>query len=107
MTKQERINKWEKKIEKIASDYKHLTSCCDSASDAGVLNTDGKLFDAIWKAHDGLISIIDEFDWINWYLYENNCGAEKMQAGHDGKLSKIITPRQLAQLIIEDENRQN
>jgi hypothetical protein len=105
MTKQKRIDEWEAKIERIVKDYKNLTACCDAASDAGVLNTDGKLFDAICKAHDGLLTIIDEFDWITWYLYENECGAREMESGYDGELSKITTPRQLAQLIVESENR--
>tara|TARA_R110000868_G_C10872779_1_gene762391 strand:+ start:94 stop:513 length:420 start_codon:yes stop_codon:yes gene_type:complete len=105
MTKQERTDQWEKKIEKIVFNYESLSKCCGAANDAGALNHDGKLFDAIWRTHDGLLKIIDEFDWISWYVFENDCGSKKMQAGHDGKLSKITTPRQLARLIVEDENR--
>ena len=107
MDEKQRIDKWEAKIERIAKDYKHLTACCDAASDAGVLNTDGKLFDAIWKTHDGLLAMVDEFNWFEWYIYENECGAREMEAYLGGELSKITTPRQLAQLIVEDENKQN
>ena len=105
MTAQKRIDEWEDKIKRVVKDYQHLTSCCDAANDAGALNTDGKLFDAIWKTHDGLLTMIDEFDWFEWYIYENECGAREMEAYLGGKLSKITTPKQLAQLIVEDENR--
>lgn len=107
MTNKKRIDEWEKKIEQIVKDYKNLTDCCDACFDAGVLDIDGNLYTAIWKTYDGLIDMIDKFGWIEWYLYENNCGAEKMEAGHNGKVSKIITPKQLAKLILENENRQN
>lgn len=105
MTKQERINKWEVKIGKIVSDYKKLTASCDACFDAGVLDIDGNLYTAIWATFDTMLDMIDEFEWISWYVFENDCGAKKMQAGHDGKLSKITTPKQLAKLIVEDENR--
>jgi hypothetical protein len=52
-----------------------------------------------------MLKIIDQHDWISWYLFDNDCGKRKMEAGHDGKLSKISTPKQLAQLIVKDENR--
>jgi hypothetical protein len=108
MTKKERINEWEEKIKRIVKDYKNLTACCDACFDAGVLDINGNLYTAIWKTHDGLLDmIIDKFDWISWYLYENECGAKKMEAGHDGKLSKITTPKQLAKLIVESEERYN
>ena len=51
--------------------------------------------------------MIDEFDWIEWYLYENECGAKKMEAGHDDVFNEITTPKQLAKLIVESEERYN
>jgi len=105
MTKQDRTNEWEKKIKRIVKDYKNLTACCDACFDAGVLDIDGNLYTAIWKTHDGLLDMIDEFDWLSWYLYENDCGAKKMEAGHDDVLNEITTPKQLAKLIVKDENR--
>ena len=107
MTKKERIDKWEEKIERIIKDYKNLTACCDACFDAGVLDADGNFYTAIWAMFDNMLDMVDRSGWISWYVFENDCGAKKMQAGHDGKLSEISTPRQLAQLIVEDENRQN
>jgi len=107
MTKQERINEWEKKIEQIASNYKNLSKRCDAADEAGTLNAEGNLFHAIWHSFDTMLRMIDQHDWISWYLFENDCGAKKMEAGHDNKLSKITTPKQLAKLIVESEDRYN
>ena len=105
MTNKERIDKWEAKIERIVKDYKNLTACCDACFDAGVLDVDGKLYTAIWAMFDSMIDIVDHSGWISWYVFENDCGAKKMAAGYDGKLSKIATPRQLAKLIVEGEDR--
>jgi len=105
MTEEQRIKKWEKKIEQIISDYKTLSDCCDAANDAGVMNIDGKLFTAIWSAFDAMLKMVDQHDWISWYLFENDCGAKKMEAGHDDVLNEITTPRKLAELIVQDENR--
>ena len=105
MKKSERINQWEQKIKKIVSDYKRLNDCCDAAYDTGTLSVDGKLYTAIWTTHDALLGLIDEFEWISWYVYENDCGEKKMEAGYDDKVSQISTPRQLAKLIVENEDR--
>jgi 23S rRNA pseudoU1915 N3-methylase RlmH len=105
MTKQERINQWEKKIKQIVGNYKRLSAACDEANEAGCLDTDGKLHTAIWLSFDLMMVHIDQQEWLEWYIYDNDCGSKKMEAGYDSKLSKITTPRQLAKLIVEDENR--
>jgi len=104
MTKQDRINKWEVKIGKIVLHYKKLTASCDACFDAGVLDVDGNLYTAIWTMFDNMLDMIDHNDWISWYVFENDCGVMKMEAGHNGKLSKITTPKQLAKLIVDGEN---
>lgn len=104
MTNQEQINEWEVRIEKICYNYKYLNKRCGAACDAGTLNPEGHLYHAIWMAFDTMVDMIDRGGWISWYVFENECGAKRMEAGHNGKLSKITTPRQLAKLIVKDEN---
>jgi len=106
MNKEERIEQWTKKIEKIVFNYKDLSKWCDAADSAGVLNCSGPLFHAIWSAFESMLQMVDRHDWISWYLFENDCGAKKMEAGHDGKVSKITTSRQLAKIIVKSEERQ-
>ena len=103
MTKKQRIDEWEKKIKQIVSDYKKLTACCDAASDAGALDTEGRLYNVIWMTYDNMLKMVDYSDWISWYVFENECGAKKMVSGVNGKVNKITTPRMLAKLIVESE----
>ena len=107
MTKQQRIMKWEDKIKQIVQDYKYLSKRCQTATDVGTLNTYGHLNHAIWTMFNTMLDMVDHSGWISWYVFENDCGAKKMAAVNHGKLRKITTPRQLAKLIVEDENRQN
>lgn len=104
-TKKQRIDRWETIIKTIVSDYQRLSDACDAANRAGCLDSNGPLFDAIWKAHGTLIGAIEGDGWIDWHLYENDCGKLGKEAGFDGKLTPIRTARHLAKLIVESEER--
>jgi hypothetical protein len=105
MNKQERIKQWTAKIDKIVGNYKDLSAACDVAHDAGCLDADGKLFTAIWVTFDVLMDHIDQQEWLEWYIYDNDCGAEKKEAGYGKLVRRIKTARDLAKLIVEDEDR--
>jgi hypothetical protein len=105
MTEKNQTNEWEKKVNQIVSNYKNLNKRCNIASDAGVLDMEGLFYYSIWATFDGMLKIVDSSDWISWYIFDNDCGEKRMQAGYDGLVSKITTPRQLAKLIVEGENR--
>lgn len=92
---------WTEKITLIALDYRRLSAACEAAEKAGCLDTDGPLFEAIWKSHDLLLSQCDFAGWISWFLYENECGKKKHIAKHNGKAHRITTPAQLANLIVK------
>lgn len=40
-----------------------------------------------------------EDGWIDWYIWENDMGKKRMEAGYDGKLSKISSLKHLYKLI--------
>jgi hypothetical protein len=101
------IEAWEIKIASLVEDYKQLTACCDAAYDAGALDTDGKLFTAIWSAYDNMLQHIDVAGWISWYIFDNDCGAKEMKAGYDGALNAIKTPLDVARLIVTDQQKSN
>lgn len=105
MDKEQRINEWDEKIKKIVSTYNNLNEKCSAAENAGTLDPEGKLFIAIWAVFDEMLSIIDQRDWISWYVFDNDCGAKRMEAGHGDVLSEITTPKKLARLIVETEDR--
>jgi hypothetical protein len=105
MNKQERIKKWTAKIDKIVGNYKELSAACDVAHDAGCLDIDGQLHTAIWKSFDVLMDCVEQQEWLEWYIYDNDCGAAKMEAGFGDVVNPIKNSRDLAKLIVEDEDR--
>ena len=105
MNKQERIKKWTAKIDKIVGNYKELSAACDVAYDAGCLDIDGKLHTAIWKSFDVLMACVEQQEWLEWYIYDNDCGAAKMEAGFDEAVNPIKNSRDLAKLIVENEDQ--
>lgn len=105
MNNDERIEKWQIAIDKIIIDYKNLNKCCNAASEIGCLDSNGRLFDAIWKNHDTMLRLIDKQDWIAWYIYDNDCGKAEMKAGYDEKIKPIRNSRDLAKLIVKAEDR--
>lgn len=105
MNKKERIKRWAYKIDKIVGAYKQLSAVCNEASAIGCLDMDGKLHTAIWKSFDVMMDHIDQQEWLEWYIYDNDCGAAKMEAGYDGVVTAIKNSRDLAKLIVEGEDR--
>jgi hypothetical protein len=66
---------------------------------------DGKLHTAIWKSFDVLMDYVEQQEWLEWYIYDNDCGAAKMKGGFDEVVNPIKNSRDLAKLIVEDEDR--
>jgi hypothetical protein len=106
-TKKQRIKEWEDKLDRIVADYKNLETNCDAAHAAGCLDIDGNLFKAIWVSHETLLKLSGQYEWISWFLYENEYGSKKLQAGCGGSLRKIKNTRDLAKLIVEDEDNES
>jgi hypothetical protein len=104
MNKQERIKQWTAKIDKIVGNYKELSAACDVAHAAGCLDMDGKLHTAIWESFNVLMDYVEQSDWLEWYIYDNDCGAAAMKAGFDKGVNPIKNSRDLAKLIVEDED---
>jgi len=43
--------------------------------------------------------------WIDWYIYENDFGRKKYEAGYDGNLKPIKSTRDLLNLIEKGKKR--
>lgn len=102
---EERIARLVGKIDKIVGAYKQLREASDLARAAGCLDVEGKLDMAIWKMFDVLLDEVDQCDWLEWYIYDNDCGEDAMEAGFDDDVHPIRNSRDLAKLIIESEKR--
>jgi hypothetical protein len=47
----------------------------------------------------------DTNSWVDWYIYENDFGRKKHEAGYDGKLKPIKSTRDLLNLIEEGKKK--
>lgn len=105
MNRIERIDLWQSIVDGIVTDYRRLDNACDAALKAGAMDGNGPLYDAIWRSFQGMLDRIDDDGWINWFIYENECGKKAMQAKGCGKrgMTPIKTTRHLARLIVESE----
>lgn len=106
MTRTKRIDLWQTIVDGIVTDYRRLDNACDAAMKAGAMDVNGPLYEAIWRSVQGMLERIDEDGWINWFIYENDCGKKAMQAKGFGKrgMTPIKTTRHLAILIVESED---
>lgn len=103
------IDNFTLRLERIVKAYQTLSAVCDEANKLGTLNEDGKLFDAIWRMFDTLLSELETemkcADWLNWFIYDCDCGKKKMQVipASGKRPMAIATPRDLAKLILLEQ----
>lgn len=103
MTRLQKIGRLEHRIEAVVRTYRRLTAATEAARLSGCLDIDGPLHEAIWRGFDDMLALIDADGWLAWYLWDNACGANRMEARARGDrpLRKIGTPRQLARLMVD------
>ena len=103
MTK--RIKHWQRIIEEVLVVYTRLDHSCDAAISAGAMDSNGPLFDAIWRGFETMLKHIDHDGWIRWYIYDNDCGEKSFAAKCSGmrKAVPIRTASDLAKLIAKSE----
>ena len=102
-----------KVLEKFLEQYKKMDSNFEEIfSIFGIGVVDSKLFDGCYGLIDFCVEILsllvdDKDDWINWYIYDNECGKKEGEAGYDRNLKKICSLEDLVFLIEESHNRPN
>jgi hypothetical protein len=78
---------------------------------SGVLSPDPgcAFYEAIFKLLDIAVnatevSLGDTAHWVNWMVYENDCGHRGHEAGYTGNTKPIRTADDLLQLIEDNSN---
>lgn len=106
MSRNQRIKIWKSIVDGIIADYNRLEDACGAAISAGTMCVDGPLWNAIWKAFDGMLRLMDEDGWIDWFINKNRCGKKQLKAKGDGRKMalKIKTTFDLARLIVQSED---
>ena len=105
LSKSERI----KLIEEVIARYKELSNLSDTLNDLFGATADCKVLDPVWGAHDSYSEAVskligDDFDWLGWYIYENDCGEKGMAAKASSwkKNRPIKTVKDLEKIISAD-----
>ena len=84
----------------IIDHYKKLSAACNKAADAGCLDPNGPLFDAIWRAWSMWVDTTEHADLIDWYVYDNECGRKMLTMNVDGVDYAIGNVKQLHKVIV-------
>lgn len=99
-----------KKLDECVKIYEELSAVEDKVAEIfGTSVFDSKLFECMFTVFDKYIeelktTVGDNGDWINWYIYETNCGkgTYSARAGNWKKDRVINSTSKLADLIIID-----
>lgn len=94
---------WKEKIDLVIASKKCLDRACEAARKAGCMDTDGPLYDSIWRSFDSMLEAVDRDGWICWFIYDNNFGKNHLMAGPAEKLRKIRTVNDLIWLLEESQ----
>lgn len=105
MSKEQEIKDLAEKIDRLYAIHKDLTLRMEAGITAGVLDIDGPLCNAIWKAFDVMLEMLDTPDgWFAWHIHENDGGRKKHEASLGEKpLRKIASGMDLAVMLLEGE----
>lgn len=105
MNQTKQVELWESIIKGIVADYKRLDQACNAALDAGAMDSNGPLYDAIWRTFSGMLTRIDTESWISWFIYDNRCGKKGLKAKGCAsiQMTPVKTALHLARLIVESE----
>jgi len=84
--------------------YERLDSAFEKLEESLGCTADSPLFRTVWESFDHCTAVVaqvvgDHQGWIEWYIYENECGAKGMAAGYDGAVMPVKTISDLVRLI--------
>jgi len=94
------VKKFIERYEKMEDSFEDIFSIF------GVGVIDSKLYDGCYGMLDSCIELIslmldDTHDWLNWYIYDNECGKKEFKAGYNGNTKKISCLEDILALIEE------
>jgi hypothetical protein len=46
-------------------------------------------------------------DWLHWFIYENDCGENKMEAGFSEKMRPIVDVESFVDMLLELSDESN
>ena len=89
----------EEQLKTILASYERLDLATSKAIEAGCLDPNGTLYDAIWRGFDDMLKVVDPHEWITWYIYDNAMGKSGLEAELGSKMVKVKTLKTLVQVM--------
>jgi len=89
----------EKQLKMIIDAHVALGIATDKAFDAGCLDINGPLFDAVWRGFERVVSVVDDGAWISWFVYDNDMGKKGLTVIIDSKKIKVKTVKTLLKIM--------
>ena len=89
----------EKQLKTIIDAHVALEIATDNAVKAGCLDVNGPLFDAVWRGFESVVSVVDDYAWISWFVYDNDMGKKGLSVTIDGKKMKVNTVKALLKIM--------
>jgi len=89
----------EKQLKMIIDSHVALGIATDNAVKAGCLDVNGPLFDAVWRGFERVVSVVDDDEWISWFVYDNELGKKGLSVIINEKKMKVNTVKALLKII--------
>ena len=91
-------------VEKFIKIYKQKELLIDKLQELFGFTDSVMLYDTLFAMEGFSIELVEELvgdkaKWIEWFVYENDCGEKEWPAGHRDNLKKIKTVDDLLELI--------
>ena len=76
-----------------------MSLACDRAIEAGCLDLNGNLFDAIWRGFENVLAVVDQGSWIHWYINDNDMGEKGLLVTVGRRKYKVKTIKTLLKIM--------
>ena len=91
-------------IQKVIDEQKRTEKLIDKFQDLFGFSDGVLCYDTLFKSEDLIYKLAaqligDDQDWLEWYIFENNCGEKGLEAGYDGQMKPIKSIDDLLELI--------
>lgn len=84
--------------------YKEFSAASDAFCKAAGATLDKGVLDAAWRCveyhrrHTERI-IEDKAEWLDWFIYENDCGEKELKVKYSNRWRAIRTPKDLVRVM--------
>ena len=86
-------------VDDIVKAYTELKEVFEAAEKLGCIDINGKLFEKTWRLYDRTSKPLGPEGWIDWYIWDNDCGKKGYECKYNGKTIAVTNTKQLAEIM--------